>query len=153
MADTRSSRERIWALRRSIDEALRVTDPIQTDEDIVVPVSQISALVEGLHELERRHGLRIVNFGHAGDGNMHSTLLKPQRLSTEEWESLSTELEWEIFRLVDSMGGVISGEHGIGSKRKKYFMELCPETKLLMMRKIKEALDPNGIMNPGKIFD
>lgn len=153
VADTRSSRERIWAVRRSIDEALRVTDPIQTDEDIVVPVSRISALEEGLHELERRYGLRIANFGHAGDGNLHSTLLKPQQLSNEEWESLSTEIEWELFRLVDSMGGVISGEHGIGSKRKKYFMGLCPETKLLMMRKIKEALDPKGIMNPGKIFD
>ena len=132
VADTRSTRERIWSVRRNIDEALRLTDPVQADEDIVVPIA---------------------NFGHAGDGNLHPTILKPAEMTLEEWERVETEIEWDIFRLTDSLGGVISGEHGIGSKRKRYFAELCPPQNLALMKKVKLTLDPNNIMNPGKIFD
>ena len=153
VADTRSSRERIWAVRRNIDEALRVTDPIQTDEDIVVPISKIPDIARGLREMEKKFGVRIANFGHAGDGNLHPTILKPKAMTLDEWERLETEIEWELFNLTASLGGVISGEHGIGSKRKKYFAKLCPEANLALMKKIKAAVDPNGIMNPGKIFD
>ena len=95
----------------------------------------------------------IANFGHAGDGNLHPTILKPAEMTLPEWERVETEIEWDIFRLTDSLGGVISGEHGIGSKRKRYFAELCPPQNLALMKKIKLTLDPNNIMNPGKIFD
>ena len=153
VADTRSTRERIWSVRRSIDEALRLTDPVQADEDIVVPISRIPEVARGLREIEKKYGVPIANFGHAGDGNLHPTILKPAEMTLPEWERVETEIEWDIFRLTDSLGGVISGEHGIGSKRKHYFMELCPPQNLELMRKIKLALDPNNIMNPGKIFD
>ena len=153
VADTRFTRERIWAVRRNIDEALRVTDPVQTDEDIVVPISKIPDIARGLKEMERRFGVRAANFGHAGDGNLHPTFLKPTDMTMERWQSVETEIEWELFRMTAELGGVISGEHGIGSKRKKYFAELCPRENLELMKKIKKALDPNNIMNPGKIFD
>lgn len=152
VADTRGSRERIWAVRRNIDEALRVTDPIQVDEDISVPVSKIPDVEDGLRKLEKKYSLRIANFGHAGDGNLHPTILKPARISIEEWEKVRTEVEWDLFRLTSSLGGVISGEHGIGYKRRDFFAELCPPENLELMKRIKNAIDPNGIMNPGKIF-
>ncbi|MDO4559849.1 MAG: FAD-binding oxidoreductase [bacterium] len=153
VADTRTTRERIWSVRRNIDEALRVTDPVQVDEDIVVPIAAIPAAARGLREIEEKYGVPIANFGHAGDGNLHPTILKPAEMTLEEWERVETEIEWEIFRLTDSLGGVISGEHGIGSKRKGYFAALCPPDNLALMKRIKLALDPHNIMNPGKIFD
>ncbi|MEG1910857.1 MAG: FAD-linked oxidase C-terminal domain-containing protein [Cloacibacillus sp.] len=153
VADTRSTRERIWAVRRNIDEALRVTDPVEADEDIVVPISKIPEMVRGIQEIESRRGVRIANFGHAGDGNLHPTILKPAAMSIDEWERVEAEIEWEIFKLTYELGGVISGEHGIGSKRRDYFAKLCPPQNIELMKKIKSALDPNGIMNPGKIFD
>ena len=153
VADTRSTRERIWSVRRNIDEALRLTDPVQADEDIVVPIAKIPEAARGLREIEKKYGVPIANFGHAGDGNLHPTILKPAEMTLEEWERVETEIEWDIFRLTDSLGGVISGEHGIGSKRKRYFAELCPPQNLALMKKIKLTLDPNNIMNPGKIFD
>lgn len=153
VADTRLTRERIWAVRRSIDEALRVTDPVELDEDIVVPISKIPEMAEAIHELEKKYGARIANFGHAGDGNLHPTILKPEGLSLEGWERLSTEVEWAMFRVVTALGGVISGEHGIGYKRRHYFAELCPPENMALMKKIKAAIDPKGIMNPGKIFE
>lgn len=130
-----------------------MTDPVHTDEDIVVPISKIPDIARGLKEMERRFGVRAANFGHAGDGNLHPTFLKPTDMTMERWQSVETEIEWELFRMTAELGGVISGEHGIGSKRKKYFAELCPRENLELMKKIKKALDPNNIMNPGKIFD
>lgn len=152
VAETRSDRERIWAVRRNIDEALRVTDPVQTDEDIVVPISKIPEVTEGLKKLEKKHGVRIANFGHAGDGNLHPTVLKPDGMSLREWDALSARVEWDIFDLTYRMGGVMSGEHGIGSKRLAYFAKFCPPENLALMKRVKAAFDPNNIMNPGKIF-
>ena len=152
-ADTRSSRERVWAVRRNIDEALRAAHPVQTDEDISVPVSAIPEAARALADIERRFGVRAANFGHAGDGNLHPTFLKPDTMSADEWKRTVSDIEWELFRVTKELGGVISGEHGIGSKRREYFVSLCPGGNLELMKKIKKAIDPYGIMNPGKIFD
>lgn len=153
VADTRTTRERIWAVRQNIDEALRVTDPIQEDEDISVPISEIPEVSRELDKIEKKYNIRIANFAHAGDGNLHPTILKPANMSDDEWERAVEAMEWEIYAVTQKAGGVISGEHGIGSKRKKYFNKICPPENLALMKKIKNMLDPNGIMNPGKIFD
>lgn len=153
VADTRSSRERVWSLRRNIDEALRLAHPVQTDEDISIPISAIPEAARGLADIERRFNVRAANFGHAGDGNLHPTFFKPDGMSMEEWKETESSIEWELFRMTARLGGVISGEHGIGNKRKKYFASLCPHENLELMKKIKQAIDPEGIMNPGKIFD
>lgn len=152
VADNATTRERVWSVRRAIDEALRVTDPIQTDEDTVVPISEIPAFVRGMDDIARRYKVRIANFGHAGDGNLHPTILKRRDSTMEEWEREEKEIEWEIFRLTKRLGGVISGEHGIGRKRREFFSELCPAENISLMKTIKKAMDPNNIMNPGKIF-
>lgn len=153
VADTRCSRERLLLLRRSIDEALRLAHPVQTDEDISVPISAIPEAVRGLADIERKFSVRAANFGHAGDGNLHPAFFKPDEMSVEEWKETENNIEWELFRMTAGLGGVMSGEHGIGSKRKKYFVSLCPRENLELMKKIKKAIDPEGIMNPGKIFD
>jgi len=153
VADNTTTRERVWAVRRNIDEALRLSDPAQIDEDIVVPVSAIPAFVRGLAEISAKYDARIVNFGHAGDGNLHPSILKNADTTDEEWRKMQKEIEMEIFLLTRRLGGVISGEHGIGSKRREYLAKLCQPEQLAVMKAIKRALDPLCIMNPGKIFD
>lgn len=152
VADNATTRERVWAVRRNIDEALRLTDPMQTDEDTVVPISEIPAFVKGINEIAERHNARIVNFGHAGDGNLHPSILKRSESTVAEWRRDVEAVEWEMYRLAAKLGGVMSGEHGVGLLRREFFSELCPSANLELMRTIKKALDPNNIMNPGKIF-
>jgi len=152
VADNATTRERVWSVRLHIDEALRVTDPTHTDEDTVVPVSEIPKFAEGIENIAKKHGVKITNFGHAGDGNLHPTISRKEGLSDKEWDDLERKIEWDIFNLTYSLGGVISGEHGIGWKRTEFFAGLCPAPELSIMKSIKKLLDPNGIMNPGKVF-
>lgn len=153
VADNATTRERVWAVRRNIDEALRLSDPVQIDEDTVVPVSAIPAFTKGLLEIAEKYGVKVANFGHAGDGNLHPSIMKKEGISLDEWDVLRNRIEMELFLLTRELGGVLSGEHGIGSKRRAFFTELCQPEQLEVMRVIKKALDPNNIMNPGKIFD
>lgn len=145
--------EKFWSIRRSIDHALRETDPVQSDQDTVVPISMIPDFAEGIKAIEKQYGVKITMFGHAGDGNLHPTILKKDGITMEEWEVLSDEVEGAIFRMTYSLGGKISGEHGIGIKRKKFFNELADQAEINVLRSVKRALDPNNILNPGKIFD
>lgn len=153
VADNATTRERVWAVRRNIDEALRLSDPIQTDEDAVVPVSEIPAFTKGVKAIAEKYGVVIANFGHAGDGNLHPTIMKKAGASLAEWDELQPLIEKDIFFLTSELGGSLSGEHGIGSKRREFYAEFCQPGQLAVMRAIKKALDPNNIMNPGKIFD
>lgn len=153
VADNATTRERVWAVRRNIDEALRLSDPIQIDEDTVVPISKIPAFTRGLETISQKYGVLIANFGHAGDGNLHPTIMKKEGISLDEWDELQKQIEMDIFLLTRELGGALSGEHGIGSKRRDFYSTLCQPEQLAVMRTIKKALDPNNIMNPGKIFD
>lgn len=153
VADNATTRERVWAVRRNIDEALRLLDPVQIDEDTVVPVSAIPAFTKGLAEIAEKYDVKIANFGHAGDGNLHPSIMKKDGMPLAEWDALRNRIEMDVFLLTRELGGVLSGEHGIGSKRRSFFTELCQPEQLEVMRAIKKALDPNNIMNPGKIFD
>jgi glycolate oxidase len=154
VADNETTMERVWSVRRSVPEAFMACSPDQSLEDIVVPPASIPALMPELERIARERGLRIPCYGHAGDGNMHATLIKDPGMPAGEWERLERETLREIYAVVRKLGGAISGEHGIGCKRKEYFMESADEPALLaLMRRIKKAFDPNDIMNPGKIFD
>lgn len=152
VADNATTRERIWSVRRNVDEAMRLQYPTQVGQDTVVPIASIPKYVKELEKLAQKHGVLIPIYGHAGDGNLHPSVLKKNEISMEEWETQKHIVEYEIFKLTHNLGGAISGEHGIGTKRKDIFTELAGETHLYFMKKIKEALDPNNIMNPGKIF-
>ena len=140
--------ERLWRTRKSLSPALRQAAPKKINEDVVVPVSRIPALVEGLDRLSREHGILIVNFGHAGNGNIHMNLLfdPAEPGATQRAETCLDA----AFDLVLSLGGTLSGEHGVGLEKRDFIdREIDPAT-LRLMRAIKRQFDPNNILNPGK---
>jgi glycolate oxidase len=122
--------------------------------DIVEALRQIlgegNALV-GIREIGKRHAVRIVSFGHAGDGNVHVNVLKDD-LAPERWEEIIPSVVEEIYRLTLSLGGMITGEHGIGATRRKYLPLALDQAQIEIMEKIREVFDPNRILNPAKIF-
>ncbi|OPL17456.1 MAG: FAD-binding protein [delta proteobacterium ML8_D] len=152
-ADNYTTQERIWSVRRNIAEAFMVFSPHQSLEDIVVPISVIPDLMLELDGISKKYGIKIPCYGHAGDGNLHATLVKNPESTMEEWYALEAEALKELYQATKKLGGTLSGEHGIGSKRKDFMGIVCSPAEIDLMRRIKKAFDPNGIMNPGKIFD
>lgn len=153
VADNRTTSERIWRIRRNIAEAFKVLSPHQSLEDIVVPVAAIPAMVEAVEKLSAAYDVPIPCYGHAGDGNLHATPVMNPAWTMARWRETLPRLLTDLYRETARLGGRISGEHGIGCKRKAYMPLVVDEGSLRMMRAIKQALDPNGIMNPGKIVD
>lgn len=145
------TRDRLWEARRKIIEALNHESPVNHMEDVVVPRAAIPALLKGIKEISAEHGLRIICFGHAGDGNVHVNVLKDD-LPFEKWEEQVPVLSEKIYRLSLSLGGAITGEHGIGATRRQYLSLALEEAQIEMMRDIRAVFDPNNILNPGKIF-
>ena len=152
VAEDKNNIERIWNVRRNIAEAWKVFSPIQSLEDIVVPVFRIPEIIPELERLGKKYNMEIPCYGHAGDGNLHATLVKDPSMSTEDWKKNETDCLRELYQVTCKLGGKISGEHGIGIKRRDYLKDLIDPAELKMMRAVKQALDPNNIMNPGKIF-
>ncbi len=153
VADNYTTQERLWGVRRNIAEAFKVVSPHQSIEDIVVPTAQIPDLMPEIDKISKKYNVQIPCYGHAGDGNLHATIIKNPDDSMEEWyKKLPLAME-ELYIATKNLGGTLSGEHGIGSKRKKYMSIVVSEPTLEYMRRIKRAVDPNNIMNPGKIFD
>jgi glycolate oxidase len=144
-------RDRLWEARRAIVDALKKESPINHMEDVVVPRAEIPALLSGIREIAERYAVRIVNFGHAGDGNVHVNVLQDD-LAEERWEEIIPSLVEEIYRLTLSLGGMITGEHGIGATRRKYLPLALDQTQIEIMERIREVFDPNRILNPAKIF-
>ncbi len=153
VADNFTTSERIWKVRRNIAEACSLISHHQNNEDIVVPPAAIPELVGGIGELAERYGVRPVCFGHAGDGNIHARLIKDPDWTLEHWYEVAPKMQVELYELTATLGGRLSGEHGIGHKRKDYMTTVVSETYLEMLRAVKRALDPNNVLNPGKIFD
>ncbi len=153
VADNHTTRERIWKVRRNIAEAFKVVSPHQSLEDIVVPIANIPAMIPELEKLSAKYDIQIPCYGHAGDGNLHATPVKNPSTSLEHWHAILPHIMEDLFKVTARLGGTISGEHGIGHKRKKYLPLVMGEAEIEMMRRIKRALDPNNILNPGKIFD
>ncbi len=151
VAKDTNTRDRLWESRRKIIDALTNESPINHMEDVVVPRSQIPALLKGIHQIAANLQVRIISFGHAGDGNVHVNVLKDD-LPTGDWERLVPQVSESIYRLTLSLGGMITGEHGIGVTRRPYLILALGETQVDIMRGIKSAFDPSNILNPGKIF-
>ena len=142
-----AERERLWKLRRSISPALYTIKPRKLNEDIVVPRSRIPDILREIEAIAVRHNLLIANFGHAGDGNIHTNIM----IDDADLPKAEIAVK-EIFAATLKMDGSISGEHGIGLSKAAYLpMELSPAA-LIAMKRIKQALDPKNILNPGKIF-
>ncbi|HSW35248.1 MAG TPA: FAD-linked oxidase C-terminal domain-containing protein [Candidatus Limnocylindrales bacterium] len=153
IAQTPSDQEKIWKLRRNAAEAFKAISPHQSLEDIVVPISAIPAVPQLLKELSEKYDLFIPCYGHAGDGNLHPTIVKNPEHTEEYWLEILPKVLTDLYTAISKLGGTISGEHGIGSKRKQYLPLVLGKTEIEAMKSIKRALDPNNIMNPGKIFD
>ena len=153
VADNRTTRERVWTLRKNIPEALNAITTHQTMEDIVVPPAAIPRVLDLLAELGEKHDVVIPCFGHAGDGNLHTRLMKNPKDNVAEWERKEPLILADLYRGTAALGGTISGEHGIGAKKKGYLRLVMSEAELDLLRRIKRALDPNNILNPGKIVD
>jgi glycolate oxidase len=153
VAEDKNNIERIWNVRRNIAEAWKVFSPVQSLEDITVPISKIPEIIPELDKLEKKYKMEIPCYGHAGDGNLHVTLVKDPLMSMEDWKKNENDCLRELYNITIKLGGKISGEHGIGIKRREFLKELIDPVELKMMQVIKKALDPNNIMNPGKIFN
>jgi glycolate oxidase len=141
----------LWSARRGIRPAIEKESPIFLAEDCVVPRAEIPAFVSSVKQLLNRRGLKSVIFGHAGDGNVHIDVLKYD-IPYEEWLKLLPDLKKEIYACAISHGGTISGEHGIGSVRKNYMDLAFSSAELSLMKQIKKAFDPEGLLNPGKMI-
>lgn len=153
VADNYTTSQRIWKVRRNIAEAFKVISPHQSLEDIVVSIAAIPEMVRQIQELSKKYDLSIPCYGHAGDGNLHATLVMNPAWTLEKWHDTVPEILTDLYKITARLGGTISGEHGIGHKRKKYMDLVVSQEYLGLVRSIKKALDPNSILNPGKIFD
>lgn len=150
MAEDEQARLRLWEARRAVSPALYHLKPSKINEDIVVPRSRIPEMLTSLRKMSEDSGISIVNFGHAGDGNIHVNIMIDK--NNEDDMRKAQELKKNIFAVTLGFGGTISGEHGIGLTKSGYIaMEIRPEV-LSLMKRIKSAFDPQNILNPGKIF-
>ena len=153
MAEGEINCEKLWALRREFSNSLRATGLTKLNEDVVVPRSRIVDLVEFAEKLQRKHGFRIACFGHAGDGNIHVNIMADRfNRDAAVRDKVDRALD-ELFAQVLAWGGVITGEHGIGLAKKRWWPEATSEVSRDLHRKLKDILDPDGILNPGKFLD
>jgi len=150
VAKDAEERNKVWEARRAALSALARVSPTTVLEDATVPRSQIPAMMHALEGIAGKYKLTIGTFGHAGDGNLHPTILTDRR-NTEEWHRVEAAID-EIFDVALSLGGTLSGEHGIGLAKSKYMEKETSRATILYSRRLKKALDPKGILNPGKII-
>ena len=153
VADNPTTQERVWAVRRNVPEAIQTFYPVKSSEDLVVPIAKLPELLPKIALAAEAHNVIIPCFGHAGDGNIHSTIVKKPDMEMDEWQNIQETVRLELYSLVLGCGGTISGEHGIGHKRKKYMHLALDPVTIELMKRIKRAFDPQVILNPGKIFD
>lgn len=155
-ADTDEQKQNLWRMRRCIGEAVK-SHSIYKEEDTVVPRAELPKLLSGVKAIGKKYGFKSVCYGHAGDGNLHVNIIKEdpatgQPMTDEKWSNEIPKAIREIFTLCIELKGTLSGEHGIGWVQKSY-MDIAFHPKAIELQKeIKKLFDPNGIMNPGKIF-
>ena len=145
--------EKLWALRRQFSNSLRATGLTKLNEDVVVPRSHLVDLMQFAEKLQAKHGFPIACFGHAGDGNIHVNIMADRyNRDAAVREKVEHALD-DLFAQVLAWGGVITGEHGIGLAKKRWWPEATSDVARQLHRRLKQALDPKGILNPGKFVD
>lgn len=149
-AENSREQDELWRLRRLVAEAVK-SNSIYKEEDTVVPRAELPALLKGVKEIGAKYGFKSVCYGHAGDGNLHVNIIKGD-MDDEKWQKELPKGIREIFELCVSLGGTLSGEHGIGLVQKDYMDITFNPTELKIQREIKQLFDPENILNPGKIF-
>jgi len=150
VARNAAERDKVWEARRTALSALAKLKPTLVLEDATVPRSKIPEMVGTLENIATKHNLTIGTFGHAGDGNLHPTILTDKR-DQHEWERVETAID-EIFDRALALGGTLSGEHGTGIAKSRYLEKETSRATIAYSKRVKAALDPKNILNPGKIF-
>lgn len=149
-AESHEQKQMLWTLRRKVGEAVK-SNSIYKEEDTVVPRAELPELLQIIKRLGKEYGFQSVCYGHAGDGNLHVNIVKGD-MSDEDWKHKLPLGIRELFKEVVRMGGTISGEHGIGLVQKEFMDIAFNDVQMGLMKQIKKVFDPNGILNPGKIF-
>lgn len=149
-ADSEEQKNMLWKLRRTVSEAVQ-SNSVYKEEDAVVPRYQLPVLLDGVKKIGEKYGFQSVCYGHAGDGNLHINIIKGT-MDDQRWNIEVPKGIRELFELTVSLKGTISGEHGIGFVQKNYMDIAFNSTQLMLMKGIKNLFDPNGILNPKKIF-
>ncbi len=149
-AETAQQKAELWKLRRNVSPGVNAYS-LTKAEDVVVPRGSLPELITGIKQIGKAYGFNSVCYGHAGDGNLHINIMK-ENISDEDWHTKVNDGIAEIFKLVAQLKGTLSGEHGIGIAKRPYMHLVMPEVQLNLMRGIKKVFDPNGILNPDKIF-
>ena len=149
LANSSSEKENLWKLRRSISDVK--SNSIYKEEDTVVPRAELAKLLKGTKEIGKKFGFKSVCYGHAGDGNLHINIIKDE-MSDFNWNNILHKGIREIFELTKSLGGTISGEHGIGYVQKEYIDVVFSKKEIELQKGIKKLFDPKNILNPEKIF-
>jgi glycolate oxidase len=152
VADSTQLRDKLWEARRLIIEALQHLSPerIMDTQDLVVPRGLIPDLIDRIGEIAKSRDMNIICFGHSGDGNVHVNLIKD--MPQEEWDAKKEDAAQDMYRAALSMGGSITGEHGIGLTRRNYLPLAVEPASIELMKRIKMGFDPGNVLNPGKIF-
>jgi FAD/FMN-containing dehydrogenase len=143
--------EKLWDLRRGFSESLKATGLMKLNEDVTVPRGKLVELIKFAGALQERYGFPVACFGHAGDGNIHVNVM----VADPEKDGVSIKMEQvldDLFRYVIDVGGAITGEHGIGLAKKRWWPKAVSPESIALHQTIKHALDPNGILNPGKFL-
>jgi glycolate oxidase len=152
VGNTPTTERKMWAPRVNLAEAFKKVCPVQSLEDIVVPTARIPELIRELERLALKFDILIPCYGHAGDGNLHATPVKKPETAMEAWKKILPLILTELYEVVFRLGGTISGEHGIGSKRASYMPIVMSSELIALQKQIKLLFDPLNILNPGKIF-
>ncbi|HYA40462.1 MAG TPA: FAD-linked oxidase C-terminal domain-containing protein [Syntrophobacteraceae bacterium] len=150
VAETEQERDKVWEARRAALSALSRIRPTTVLEDATVPRSKIPEMIGSIERIARKYDLKIGTFGHAGDGNLHPTILTDRR-DAEEWKRVEHAID-SIFEEALALGGTLSGEHGIGRAKSRFLEKETGRGTIIYSRRIKEALDPRNILNPGKVI-
>lgn len=153
VAESRSDSHNLWKVRQEWGPAVRAADPTSFSAcDVVVPLGQVPAFMDAVAQIAKKHNLRIPNIAHIADGNFHSKPMRPPEMSLERWPETMEAAYGEMVRAAVKLGGVGSGEHGVGCTKRSMFQESKSPHELEILRGIKQVFDPNNILNPGKIF-
>lgn len=151
LADTEERKESIWNARGAFLEAIKNSTSEMDECDVVVPRERIPAFVRRSVAVGREAGVRVCSFGHAGDGNLHIYVCRDD-MESQAWEAAVRQVMERLYEAARSLGGEVSGEHGIGHAKRRFLRESLGETQLALMRGIKNVFDPNAILNPGKVI-
>lgn len=150
IVDTEERKKSVWSARGAFLEAIKASTTEMDECDVVVPVNKIDDFIKYTHALAEEHNVRIPSFGHAGDGNLHIYICRDE-LSEGEWEEKLNKCFDSMYKKAEELGGLVSGEHGIGYAKKEYMKKQYGETPIMLMQGIKKVFDPKNILNPDKI--